>query len=71
MDDLQSFASRAASVSETDQRAAFIVDIATDVAAYHRKLVESKVPRALAAELTLQAAGFLWNGPGCCHGDES
>jgi hypothetical protein len=28
------------------------------------------MPRALVTQLTLQAAAFVWNGPGCCHEDE-
>lgn len=70
MDDLQEFATRAAAVSESDQVIAAVQDMADQVAAYHDRLVKAKLPKVLVAELTIQAASFVWNGPACCHGDE-
>lgn len=69
-DDLHDFAIRAAAVSESDQVIAAVVSMADQVAAYHARLVKAGVPKALAAELTLQAGAYVWGAGGCCHGDE-
>jgi hypothetical protein len=60
-EDLQAFATKAAAVSESDQVLAAVTSMAEQVVTYHRALV---------TQLTLQAAAFVWNGPGCCHEDE-
>jgi hypothetical protein len=69
-EDLQAFATRAAAVSETDQVLAAVTSMAEQVAVYYRQLVKSDVPKALASELTLQAASYVWGGSACCHEGE-
>jgi hypothetical protein len=70
MEDLQAFATKAARVSESDQVLAAVAGMAEQVATYRAQLIKSGVPKALANELTLQAAAFVWGAGACCHGDE-
>jgi hypothetical protein len=69
-EDLQAFATKAAAVSESDQVLAAVTSMAEQVVTYYRALVKAGMPRALVTQLTLQAAEFVWLGPGCCHEDE-
>lgn len=56
-------------ISDGDQRSASIVNIAADLVSYHARLSESRMPKALVSELTMQAGHFLWGGSGCeCDG---
>jgi hypothetical protein len=61
---------RMAAVAETDQVLAAVASMAEQTATYYRTLIAAKVPKALANELTLVAANYIWSGPGCCHEDE-
>lgn len=60
--------SKLSASAQADQRTAFVVNIAADVAAYYKRLL-GQVPKALAAELTMQAAAYLWGAGGCGCGE--
>lgn len=72
MKDFEAEISQIASGAAADQSTAAVVNVAGDVAAYHRKLLSEGVPKALAAELTKMAASYLLQSlvGGCgCEGE--
>lgn len=59
-------------IAEADQSTAALVNVAADVAAYRARLIAAKVPRILADNMTIQAAGYLLQSlvGGCgCEGE--
>jgi len=65
MTDLHAELGSLSDIADGDQRSAAVASIANDVASYFKALRREKVPLALAQELTLQAANYLWQGCAC------